>query len=110
MSLFSYLLVDKLVIKYNWSANNNLVTNAITFISSSSLWIYLWHIFFVYYWQNLLVKNLPEFASHFSIAFLVVTLGAMTITYLQKRWISRLIDKTKFGQHHSYLLAVLFLK
>ncbi|MBD2203641.1 acyltransferase [Calothrix sp. FACHB-1219] len=110
MSLLGFLLVDKLVVKYKLLTTNNCFFKTIVFISSSSLWIYLWHIFFVYYWQNLLSKNLPEFMNRFNIDFLLVVLGAITVTYLQKKFISSLVIKNRFGQNNLDLLVLLFLK
>jgi len=109
MSLFAFYAVDRICYKYNLSNNNHILLRGIIFVSSSSLWIYLWHIFFVYYWQTLVVY-LPKFASHFMIAFSVVTLGAIAVTYLQKKIISGIISKTRYGQNHSNLLSMLLLK
>lgn len=110
MSFLAYFIVSKLSVKYNFSGKDNILTRIVIFIGSSTLWIYLWHIFFVYYWQNLCVQHLPMFASHFIIAFSVVTLGAIAVTYIQKRVISGVVRKTRFGQNNSELLAILFLK
>ncbi|AFZ25608.1 acyltransferase family protein [Cylindrospermum stagnale PCC 7417] len=110
MSLLSFFVVDKFSLKYNLSAKNNALITGITFISASSLWIYLWHIFFVYYWQTLVMEHLPKFRGSFVIDFLVVTLGAISVTYLQKKVISGVVKKTRFGQNNSYLLSILFLK
>jgi fucose 4-O-acetylase-like acetyltransferase len=109
-SLLAFVIVDRLYTKYNLANKNSIFIKVIVFISSSTLWIYLWHIFFVYYWQNLLVKYLPQLTSHFIVAFLVVSWGAIAITYLQKRFISRVISKTRFGHNNSELLSILFLK
>ncbi len=110
MSLLAYYIVNKLYVKYNLSDKDNILMRIIIFIGSSTLWIYLWHIFFIYYWQNLCIEHLPMFASHLIIAFFVVTLGAIAVTYIQKRVISGVIRKTRFGQNNSELLAILFLK
>ncbi|BAY20699.1 hypothetical protein NIES2100_04420 [Calothrix sp. NIES-2100] len=110
MSLLGFLLVDKASIKYNLSAKNNWLIKVIIFISSSSLWIYLWHIFFVYYWQNLFAEHLPKFINRLNIDFLIVALGAITITYLQKKFISSLIMNNRFGKNHYDVLSMLFLK
>ncbi|MEH1912112.1 acyltransferase family protein [Nostoc sp.] len=109
MSLFAFCAVDRICSKYNLSNNNHVLIRGIIFISSSSLWIYLWHIFFVYYWQTIVVY-LPKFASHFLIAFSVVTVGAIAVTYLQKKIVSGIIKKTTFGQNYSNLLSMLLLK
>src|SRR5579883_315771 len=109
-SLLAFVIVSKLYYKYNLGDKGNILIKIIIFISSSTLWIYLWHIFFVYYWQNLIIKYLPNFASQFILAFLVVTLGAIAVTYVQKAAISRVIIKTRFGQKNSELLSILFLK
>ncbi len=110
MSMLAYFIVDKLSAKHNLLERDNLLIRLIVFISSSSLWIYLWHIFFVYYWQNLIAEYLPELTSNFTVSFLVVAFGAIAITYLQKQAVFQVIAKTKVGQKNSGLLSILFLK
>jgi fucose 4-O-acetylase-like acetyltransferase len=110
MSMLAYLVVDKLCVKYNLLVRDNFLIRLIIFISSSSLWIYLWHIFFVYYWQNLIAEYFHELTSNFTVSFLVVAFGAIAVTYLQKKAIFQVIKKTKIGQNNSELLSILFLK
>jgi len=110
MSLLCFFVVDNLTKKYNFLSQKNLYIEAITFISSSSLWIYLWHIFFVYYWQKLIVTHLPNFSNRFVIDFFVVLICSISVTYLQKKLISQLINNTKFGQNNAEYLNILFLK
>ncbi|MCC5650219.1 acyltransferase [Nostoc sp. XA013] len=110
MSMLVYFIVDKLSVKHNLLERDNLLIRLIVFISSSSLWIYLWHIFFVYYWQNLIAEYLPELTSNFTVSFLVVAFGAIAITYLQKQAVFQVIAKTKVGQKNSDSLSILFLK
>ncbi len=110
MSLLCFFTVDKLTKKYNLSSQENLYIELITFISSSSLWIYLWHIFFLYYWQKLIIIHLPDFSTRFIIDFFVVVIGSISVTYLQKKLIFKLINNTKFGQNNSKWLDILFLK
>ncbi len=110
MSMLAYFIVDKLSVKYNLLERDNLLIRLIVFISSSSLWIYLWHILFVYYWQNLIAEYLPALTSNFTVSFLVVAFGAIAITYLQKQGVFQVIAKTKVGQKNSGLLSILFLK
>lgn len=108
-SILAFLLVDKLTTTYNLNQQENLLTKIIIFTSSSSLWIYLWHIFFLTLPQSFLPIKLLLFKNSL-MSFLVVVFLSMATTYIQKLTISRLIKKTRFGQHNSDLLATLFLK
>jgi fucose 4-O-acetylase-like acetyltransferase len=102
MSMLTFSVVDLIYTKYNLNNPENRIIQAIVFISKSTLWIYLWHIFFLY------LK--PNISTNYMISFLIVTLLSITATYIQKKSISAVIKKTKFGQANSEMLAVLFLK
>jgi hypothetical protein len=81
----------------------------ITFMSSSSLWVYLWHIFFVYYW-NLAAYRLMPLAGNYLVSFAVLLLLPLAATYVQKRSIGRILTATAFGKKHGQLMAPLLLK
>ncbi len=102
VSLLLYILTQDIRI------SSNRLSSLITFISSSSLWVYLWHIFFIYYW-NLAAPRLP-LAGNYFVSFAVLLLLPLTATYIQKQSISRLLSNTAFGRRHGQLLASLFLK
>ena len=110
MSMLVYFLVDKFSVKYNLLERDNFLIRLVVFIGSSSLWIYLWHIVFVYYWQNVIAQYFQELTKNHTISFLVVTVGSITVTYLQKKVISQVIIRTGIGQKNSDLLSTLFLK
>jgi peptidoglycan/LPS O-acetylase OafA/YrhL len=110
MSMLAFLMVDKLCADHNLSADRNFVSKTIVFISSSTLWIYLWHIFFVYYWQNLVSEVLPNITNNFILSFIVITCVSITVTYVQKKSCHRVINNTRFGQNNSEILTTLFLK
>jgi fucose 4-O-acetylase-like acetyltransferase len=99
----NYVCSDRLNFLKSFSLNK-----VIFFLSDSSLWIYLWHIFFLYYWKALAVKfslnpkNLPEFA-------IVFFLSVLTI-YLQKKIVSFLLKKFSLGKRLSNFLTIVLLK
>ncbi|MEH2104737.1 acyltransferase [Nostoc sp.] len=109
MSMLTFSVVDILCKKYNLNNQENPIVKAIVFISTSTLWIYLWHILFLYLKQSL-VQIKPDIATNYIIFFLLITILSVTATYIQKTSISRLIQNTKFGHNNSEMLAILFLK
>ncbi len=103
VSLSLYLLVERMQIK------SRLIIDAVTFISSSSLWIYLWHIFFIYYWNVFIYHFIPA-AGNFVITFIAVLLLSMTTTYIQKRIVTKLILETQVGKRYAGALTMQFIK
>lgn len=103
ISIILYLIGDYLV-QYTTSLKSFFV-----FVSSSTLWIYLWHTFFLHYWQFTLTR-ITSLAHNFMIIFLGITLLSFMTTYYQKKIVSALIAKTQFGQKYSNVLETLFLK
>ena len=92
----------------NFSKPKNILTRIIIFISTSSLWIYLWHIFFLRYWKFLPFSALNS--TQFLIPFIGISLVSSLVTYLQKQGVTQIVQHTKFGQANSDLLTTLFLK
>ncbi|MGB3512557.1 MAG: acyltransferase family protein [Microcoleaceae cyanobacterium] len=78
------------------------------FISSSSMWIYLWHIFVLHY--LLIVLDIFQIPNSAILSFSTVLSLSVIITALQKFWISSLIKRTSFGSKYSSLLTTFFLK
>jgi len=109
MSMLMFTGVDIFCKKYNLNNQENPIIKFIVFISTSTLWIYLWHILFLSI-KHLLVHIQPNLPSNQIISFLVISILSITATYIQKRNIAMIIKKTKFGQDNSEILAVLFLK
>ncbi|ACN15088.1 putative O-actetyl transferase [Desulforapulum autotrophicum HRM2] len=81
----------------------------IFFMSSSSMWIYLWHIFLLKNWNHG-TGHIPDFAKNYFVKFLVLTVLASLITYLQKKGFHFLI--AKYEKHHFIyrVISVCFLK
>jgi fucose 4-O-acetylase-like acetyltransferase len=80
----------------------------IVFLSTSSLWIYLWHIFFLQCWV-LFAPGMFEPPTYL-ITFLGIATLSIATTYFQKQLFSNLIEKTRLGRSQSDLLSTLFLK
>ena len=85
------------------------VKNFIVFVSSSTLWIYLWHFFFLHYWK-LTLPRITSIANHYIVLFIGITFLSLVTTYWQKWLVSRAISTTRFGHKYSQLLKVLFLQ
>lgn len=75
----------------------------IYFISSSSLWIYLWQIFYVYIWNTFRISN-------FVIEFIFVFTLSCTTVYIQKVLIQKIIERFKWGKRYTTTLEIMFLK
>ena len=109
MSMILYLLVSWVWDNYReWMEKNRSMTETIVFISSSSLWIYLWHIFFLTYWGRIQYKY--PIMQNSLVVFISISFLAMVTTYFQKVLVSKIVKTTQFGQNNSEILAILFLK
>lgn len=75
VSLLLYLLLSVKPLKI-------LSNNMILFISSPSMWIYLWHIWFIFVWEYS-VKFRPTWANSFLLMFLFLFGLASITTYIQ---------------------------
>ncbi len=111
VSMLAYYVVDKFLGNYFTllSERESFLIKWISFVSSSSLWIYLWHIYCLHYWL-IIAQHLSPIATNFTVIFTVVTFTSIAITYLQKKLISGVITETRFGREHCELMATLFLK
>lgn len=89
--------------------SNIFKSNFLLFMSSSSMWIYLWHILFVYCW-NWTVPFRPAWTNNFMIMFCFVVVLATTATKIQKHFISKLTFSPKISQKTIKLLSIIFLK
>ena len=78
------------------------------FFSDSSLWIYLWHIFVLYYWR-LFFKELG-IPLYIVPPFFIVTLISLLIVIFQKRIIYWLIEKLNGAQRLKTFLTFAFLR
>ena len=108
-SILLYLISDYI---FKSSRNNSLLTKlnlnkVIVFLSSSSLWIYLWHVFVLYYWRIIfryfgIKQNLiPQF-------FIVVGLSIL-IVFCQKSILSLIMSKMNFDKKIAKFLTIAFL-
>lgn len=78
------VLVSMLLYRFvNTKYANVLKNDWLVFISSSSLWIYLWHVLIVYAW-NFYVMKMPYWLDNFVMMFAVVFSISFAITYIQK--------------------------
>ena len=101
VSLFLYLLFDSIKI------NNPFILNVIYFISSSSLWIYLWSFFAGTY----LIQITPSFLQDIAVLhYITVLLISILITYIQKNVISKIIESEFTSARSGKLLSLIFLK
>lgn len=69
-------------------------TKIMAFLASSTLWIYLWHIFFLFQWKALQASLNLSFGN-FGAEYLFVIICAVLVTYLQKNLIKQLVKKVK---------------
>lgn len=110
ISLLTYLLVDWIGEKPGlFPPAFKPVLPWIEFISSASLWIYLWHIFWLFAWQ-FVVQHQFSVGTHFAVMFLMITGLSIATTYGQRKGVTHLIQSTKFGQRYATTLTVLFLR
>ncbi len=93
-SLFASYLLFALFEKFEFKNMN--VKKIIVFISKSSLWIYLWHILYVYF-----VKNFIENANWF-IQYIIVLFAAILTAYIQNKLIDYL--EIKIGKNRIFNL------
>ncbi len=91
------------------SITNKYMVNTITFMSSFSLWIYLWHIFFLYC-LNIFAYRLLPIMGKFPASFAIVLSLSIITTYLQKRIVTDILSKTRAAKKNIDLIASLFLK
>lgn len=86
ISLLLYYLIDR---KNIFNIKKRLNNSIIIFISSHSMWIYLWHILFIFI-INKIFLNI-----NFIIKYITVLIGAILVTYLQTTVIKMLKIKNK---------------
>ncbi|MBP0006396.1 MAG: acyltransferase family protein [Cyanobacteria bacterium SBC] len=110
VSLLLYFVVDRILKSFPQEAiRSNPITQLFVFVSSSSLWIYLWHIFFVHYDDEIL-ESLLGVPAWVSLKFMLVFSLSLLTTYAQKRLVRHLTSNTAFGQKNANWLSLVFLK
>jgi fucose 4-O-acetylase-like acetyltransferase len=109
MTLFLFAIVSRWQQNLpNFAEKNPIVMDSIIFLSTSSLWIYLWHVFFLQCWV-LFAPGMFEPPAYL-MTFVGIATLSVAATYFQKQLFSNLIEKTQFGRSHADLLSTLFLK
>ncbi|MEA5532490.1 acyltransferase [Crocosphaera sp. XPORK-15E] len=108
MTIVSYLIASYVSKNHSKFLKKTYLEQAFIYLSSSSLWIYLWHIFFLYYWKPLVrifaidPKVIPEFWVVASLSILMV--------YLQKTIVSSLCLKLPLGEKGLKWLKIALLQ
>ncbi|HSA07343.1 MAG TPA: acyltransferase [Candidatus Gastranaerophilales bacterium] len=100
-SLSLYLILKNLNIN-KIKDNFPQICAIITFISASSLWIYLWHIFYIYLWNTYFDLN------NFLLQFFVILILSLSTTIIQKQFIQKIIGTEK--NNFNNFMSILFLK
>lgn len=94
-----YLIFKSLVI------SNNTVSKYITWLSSNSLWIYLWHIMGVYLWDYIIGNPKGDFLL-FSLKTLFLLTFGIIITLMQKKIVNNFLPKENYyGKRIAELLT-----
>lgn len=101
MSLFLYLLLDDVEI------DNSFTLRVIYFISSSSLWIYFWHWFFMRYAHIAIPYTLRK--SSF-VQYLAVLSFSMIATFLQRKTITEVNNNLQVKGRFGRMVSLNFLK
>jgi len=78
-----------------------------SFVSSSSIWIYLWHILFIYIWDFSIFFR-PIWTNSFIIKFTIVLFLAIAATYLHKTLAKIFIQK--INSKNKEIFSAVFLK
>lgn len=81
LSLLSYYLIER---KHIFNLKEHLNTKLIIFISSHTMWIYLWHILYI-----IIINNFFN-TMNWIIKFLVVILLAIFTTYIQSKCVKKI--------------------
>jgi peptidoglycan/LPS O-acetylase OafA/YrhL len=111
ISTIAYLVIDRIWTKhYTYLRSKfSFLIKWIEFVSSSSLWIYLWHIYLLFLWNRIFQRFSPV-TKKFLVTFIIVTIISIAITFLQKKIFTKIIANTRFGQNNSEVITTLFLK
>ena len=100
-SILLYSIVSKI------SLNKN-VNKLIVFISSSSMWIYLWHIFILNMW-GYGISYVPIMCKYYIIKFMIIVLLSSGIVFTQKRIISCYLRNTNLSKQVKSFFNIAFM-
>jgi hypothetical protein len=103
VSLLAYSIVFKKQIR------NVVIRKMLIFISSSSIWIYLWHILFLYVYMWFPPPK-TSWADNFLAIFSCVFFSSVILTYIQKQAVERLLCKHTLPPKVERLISLALLK
>lgn len=115
-SLLVFLIVDLIC------RHKAFHSRALRFFSSSTIWIYLWHILYLKIWGDLIFRQIQNVLPlevnvvflyslpYFILEYVFVLGCGILTTYLQKRFFSFLIRKFRMQSMGKAVLTELFLK
>jgi hypothetical protein len=84
---------------------NSIIYHSIQFISSSVLWIYLWHIYILY-----IIDKVPMLKRHFALKFILVVVLAVSLTYSQKILCMAFMKRMRINSNSKHFLVYTLLK
>jgi hypothetical protein len=99
VSVLLYKITEKTII------NSSLVL----FISTSTIWIYLWHIFILKNWSYA-IAFIPEIANYFIVKLVIVFSLSVIITWVQKKVVLGMMNLFDMSLNVQKLLNACFLK
>jgi hypothetical protein len=96
---FLYLLL------FRYRGRTEILRRTLVFVSTSSLWIYLWHILFVavFAWGS---GTVPRFLKQFPVQFVIIVSLSIAIAWLQKSVIGVLLKRLPANSSVRRLLSV----
>ena len=80
----------------------------VRFVAESSLWIYLWQIFFLYQWGTR-KTYLPATFQNFLVEYCIIVVLSVAVTYFQKKIVGFMVSKLQNPTLQT-LLSISFLK
>lgn len=102
VTIFLYCIIP------NWLSTISICAKPLIFMSSSSMWIYLWHIFFLSFWQWL--GALPVWAGNFAVEFVFILLYSTITVWMQRYIFGWIIGKLNNDKWYRHALNLAFLK
>jgi peptidoglycan/LPS O-acetylase OafA/YrhL len=90
---------------------NRIALALILFLSSSSLWIYLWHWFILYYSLSIERKLFysASLSRHSFVTFSIVVIASIVLTFLQKKVVIWILQKIPMKERTGKMLSIIFL-
>lgn len=108
LSLILYVISQYLEkVKLKLMVTTKPILNFIVFLSSASLWIYLWHVFYLYYWK--LFFNYLHLNQQIIPEFLIVTIASVLTVFLQRKIVYLFLKNIHFNQKASKIINMIFM-